>query len=368
MVTTKTFRSIFVLIFITVALFSSGCAEKNLSAEEIATKMLDKQNSIQDYSYTMHVTTYFDGKVEESEAKIMFKKPNLFKSIDMKPGAENQTISVSDGKFMWSYTPDTNEVLKIALPNVSEPTKNDYISTISEFLNDTNIKLLGVENVDGRSTYLLETTPKETDGIGIYELIYKSKIWVDKETWTPLRYEAYNNTGSPTMKLEIRDLKINTGIPDSEFKFEVPSGAKVVDMGEIKPPEELSLEEARERVSFNILTPTYLPEGYEFSSAKVYNDSEFYAESQPFETVELTYKNDKDSIGLTETIYQNQSSDRKDMEEGEDIKINGVEGKYLSFGKLKFLSWKLGDVDLTLSASLEKAEMLNIAESISEKA
>jgi outer membrane lipoprotein-sorting protein len=365
MISTKTFRSIFVLIFITVALFASGCAEKNLSAEEIATKMVEKQNSIQDYSYTMHMTTYFDGKVEESEAKTMFKKPNLFKSIDTVPGKENQTISVSDGQFMWSYTQDTNEVLKIALPNASEPSKNDYINTISEFLNDTNIKLLGADNVDGRNTYLLETIPEETGGI--YELMYKSKIWVDQETWMPLKYETFNITGDPTMKLEIRDLEVNTGIPDSEFKFEVPSGAKVIDMGDIKPPEELSLEEARERASFNILTPTYLPEGYEFSNAMVYNNTGFYAESPAFETVALTYTKDKESINLAETVYQNQSSDRKDMDEGEDIKVNGIEGKYLSFGKLKFLSWKLGDVELSLSSSLEKGEMLKIAESISEK-
>ena len=90
---------------------------------------------------------------------------------------------------------------------------------------------------------------------GDYELIYKTKIWVDQETWMPLRYETYNGDGNLTMKLEIRDLKVNTGIPDSEFKFEIPTGAKIVDLGEIKPPEELSLEEARKKASFKILTP-----------------------------------------------------------------------------------------------------------------
>ena len=43
MITTKEFRSILVLTFITVVLFASGCTEKNLSAEEIATRMLDKR-------------------------------------------------------------------------------------------------------------------------------------------------------------------------------------------------------------------------------------------------------------------------------------------------------------------------------------
>jgi outer membrane lipoprotein-sorting protein len=365
MITTKEFRSMLVLTFITVALVASGCTEKNLSAEEIATKMLDKENSIQDYSYTMHMTSYIGGETKEIESKTMFKKPNMIRSIVTEPGKENQTISVSDGQSLWSYTPDTNTVTKIKLSKASEPTKNDYVNIVGEFLNDTNVTLLGVENIDGRTTFLLETIPKETDGD--YELIYKTKIWVDQETWMPLKYETYNGSGNPTMKLEIRDLKVNTGIPDSEFKFKVPSGAKIVDMGEIKPPEELSLEEARKKASFKILTPEYLPEGYEFSNSMIYNNSKFSSEGQTSETVELTYTEDKASISLTETVSKNQSSGAAVMDKSEDIMINGIEGKYISMGKMKLLRWKLGDVNLSLCASLEKDEMLKIAESISEK-
>ncbi|MFA7034899.1 DUF4367 domain-containing protein [Methanosarcina mazei] len=34
---------------------------------------------------------------------------------------------------------------------------------------------------------------------------------------------------------------------------------------------------------------------------------------------------------------------------------------------MKILTWKIGDIDLSLTASLEKDEMLRIAESITEK-
>lgn len=365
MTTMKKFSSIFVLTFIVVALFASGCAEKNLSAEQIAAQMMDKENSTRDYSYTMHVTTYFGGEIKETESKTLFKKPNMTKSIVTEPGKENQTIIVSDGKILWSYTPDTNTVTKIKISKASELTKNDYTNIISEFLNDTNVTIPGVENIDGRKTYLLETTPKENDGD--YELIYKTKIWVDQETWMPLRYETYNGDGNLTMKLEIQDLKVNTEIPDSEFKFEIPKSAKIVDLGEIKPPEELSLEEARKKASFKILTPEYLPKGYEFNNSMIYNNSQFSPENQRFETVELTYTKEKVFIALTETVSMNQSSDATIMGKGEDIQINGIEGKYLSVGKTKLLTWKLGDINLSLCASLEKDEMLKIAESISEK-
>jgi outer membrane lipoprotein-sorting protein len=324
---------------------------------------MDKENNTRDYSYTMHMTSYFGGETKETESKTMFKKPNMIKSIVTEPGKENQTIIVSDGKILWSYTPDTNTVTKMKISKPSELTENDYTNIIDNFLNDTNVTVLGVENVDGRKTYLLETTPKENDGD--YELIYKTKIWVDQETWMPLRYATYNSDGNLTMKLEIQDLQVNTGLPDSEFKFEIPEGAKIIDMGEIKPPEKLSLEEARKKASFKILTPEYLPESYEFNNSMIYNNSQFSPENQRFETVEITYTRDKAFISLAETVSMNQSSDATIMDKGEDIQINGIEGKYLSIGKTKLLTWKLGEVNLSLCSSLEKDEMLKIAESVS---
>jgi outer membrane lipoprotein-sorting protein len=228
MTTTKKFGPILVLAFITVALLASGCTEKDQSVEEITSQMKDKENSIQDYSYTMYMTSYIEDETEEIEYKTMFKKSNMFKSIATNPGKQNQNIRILDGEFMWTYIQDTNTITKIAISNIPEPMKNDYTSITDRFLNNTKVTLLGEENIDGRTTYLLEATPEEMNGGS--ELIYKTKIWVDQEIWMPLKYEIYSGNGNLTMKLEIRDLKVNTGIPDSEFKFEIPKGAKILDL------------------------------------------------------------------------------------------------------------------------------------------
>ncbi|WP_341537194.1 outer membrane lipoprotein-sorting protein [Methanosarcina barkeri] len=91
-------------------------------------------------------------------------------------------------------------------------------------LNDTNVSLLGVEKLDNRETYLLNTNPKET---GKSAAQYYTKVWVDKETWMPLKYEMYDSSGNLTAKVEIWDLKVNSGIPDSEFVFNIPDGAEI---------------------------------------------------------------------------------------------------------------------------------------------
>ena len=137
---------------------------------------------------------------------------------------------------------------------------------------------------------------------------------------------------------------------------------------EIELPEELSLEEAKGRVGFEILVPAYLPEGCEFSHAVAYNTSETTPEGQAYEAVILTYIKGEESISITEAVYEGQTPESAIMDSAEDISVNGKDGKYLVFGDMKILRWEIGNIDLSLSASLEKDELLKIAESIRENA
>ena len=358
-------KNVLLLALVILAIFASGCTGKELSAEEIAAQMLEKQDSIEDYSYTMHMTSYIGKKVVENELKTIYKKPHMIKNFIEEPGKEAETLVLSDGEFRWTYDPGTNTVMKTRIPESQELTENDYLSIIKISLNDTDLSLLGTEKIEGREAYLLMATPKE---IGEQAPEYSMKVWIDKETWMFLGYEMYDANGKPVSKVEIRDLKVNIGIPDSEFEFKIPEGAtiKTREPGSVELPEELSLEEAKERVRFKILIPEYLPEGYEFSHAAAYNTNETAPDGQAAETVVLKYMKKEESIVITETVYEAESPDTAIMNTAEEVSINGAEGKYLSLGNIKVLKWKLGSVDLGMTAPLEKAELLRIAESVSE--
>ncbi len=224
----KILKSMLLFTFISLTLFASGCTEKDLSAEDIAARMLEKQDSIQDYSYTMHTTYYTGEKAIESEFKTIYKKPHMIKNFIQEPGKEEETLVLSDGEFRWTYAPDTNTVMKTKLPKTPEITKSDYLALIGITLNDSNVSLLGVEEIDNRETYLLKASPKETVESAAQ---YYTKVWIDKETWMPLKYEMYDSSGNLTAKTEIYDLKVNTGIPDSEFVFNIPDGAEIKTVG-----------------------------------------------------------------------------------------------------------------------------------------
>jgi outer membrane lipoprotein-sorting protein len=235
---TLTKKIAFALFLISCAIFTSGCVNEleaedteliaentELIAEEIAAKMQEKENNIEDSSYTLCITTFLEGeKVQESEFDIVWKKPNMKKTITK--GTENETVMIYDGKIEWFYDPGTNAVQKIIVPEEYQESDLDYFKLFNDILDEYDVSVLGNDTIDGRTAYLLEAKPKE--GREESNLLDEIKIWVDKETWTPLKYEIYK--GTQRMEIEIQGLKFNTGISDTEFVFDVPKGAEVVTM------------------------------------------------------------------------------------------------------------------------------------------
>jgi outer membrane lipoprotein-sorting protein len=360
-------KVLFILILVSLALLASGCEEK-MGAEEIAAKMQEKQASLEDYSGTILTTIYLDEEKSQEEVRVMYKKPNLMKSLVIDKQGKEKVEAVSDGEYIWSYDASTNTVTKMKLPREPLLKENDYIKLISNFLNESEVSILGVEEVDGRGAYVLEAEPKNKENVSV--LFLRTKVWVDKETWMVLKCNMYDNKGNLTTEVGIRDLKINTGIPDSEFQFNVPAGAEVktVDLDkEFKAPENLTLEKARQQATFVILIPDYIPEGYALNSTTVYNNSNLAPEGHASETSTLTYIKGQQSFDIMETVYQTVPEDDTPMQGAEKISINGREGRYFNgFGDLKILQWQLGEVEISLSGSLERSEMLKIAESIQE--
>jgi outer membrane lipoprotein-sorting protein len=223
-------KIVFTLFLISYIVFTSGCVNEpnaedtELIAEEIAAKVQEKENNIEDSSYTLCMTTYSEGeKSQESEFDIMCKKPNMKKTITK--GTENESVMVYDGNIEWLYDPETNVVQKIIVPEEYQ-FEIDYFKLFNDTLSEYDISVSGNDTIDGRTAYLLEAKPKEGREESV--LIDEVKIWVDEETWIPIKYEIYQ--GMQRTEIEIQNLKINTGIPDNEFIFDVPEGAEVVTM------------------------------------------------------------------------------------------------------------------------------------------
>ncbi len=353
-------KVLLMLLLISSSLFVAGCIDGELSAEQIAEKMQQKQDSIEDYSYTMYMTMEFGDQTMETEGDIMYKKPNMIKTIQRLPAETAGSVVVSDGETMWIYDSKQNTVMIMELsemPEVPEQNEQDYLQLIGTMMNESDFSLEGIEKVDGRTTYVINMSPKdESDDFGMFGAM---KVWVDKETWMPLKMEMKDADGKPMYSVEYRNFQTNTGISDDEFQFEIPEGAEVktLNMDELLTPQAMTLEEAQEEATFDILVPSYLPDGYEFDNAMVI---------QGFvETVSLTYKNGDERLGISETVFEDEPQTSPIMDSAEVVSINDVEGKLVTiYDDYKMLQWEIGNIQLTLSGSLDKEELIQIAESM----
>ncbi len=348
------YKLLLMLLLISSAIFITGCINEDLSAEQIAEKMQQKQEDIEDYSYTMHMTIEFGDQNMVTQADMMYKKPNKFKAVQKQPAEMAGSISVSDGETMWMYNPQQNTVMIMDMPDMPEQNEMDYLQIIEMMLNESDFSLAGVEKVDGRTTYVIDMSPKDESDLGMFG---DMKVWIDEETWMPLKMEMKDANGNPMYSAEYRNFQINTGISDEEFQFEIPEDAKVQTMEEMMLPQEMTLEEAQEEATFDILVPSYLPEGYEFDNAMVIQGF--------IETVSLTYHNGDERLGISELVFEDEPQTSPIMNNAEVVSINGVEGKLVSiYGDSKMLQWEIGNIQLTLSGSLDKDNLIQIAGSM----
>ncbi|MBW6517083.1 MAG: DUF4367 domain-containing protein [ANME-2 cluster archaeon] len=345
---------ILLLLLICLSILVTGCVDDNLTAEQIADKMQEKQDSIEDYSYTMYMTMSFNGQEQVMEAYTMFKKPNKYKSIQKQPAETAGTVMVSDGSTMWIYSPQQNTVMTMELPEISGQNELDYQQLVEMMLNESDFSLKGVEKFDGRTAYVIKMASKDGNDM---DLFGNMEMWIDKETWMPLKMEMKDADGNPALSAEYRNFQINTGIPDEEFRFEIPEGAKIQTMDEMVLPQRMTLEEAQEQATFEILVPSYLPDGYEFDNAIIMDGMS--------EVVSLTYRNGDEFLGISEVVYEGGMQESSIMGNSESVMIHGVEGKLITiFGESKMLQWNINDIQITLSASLDKEELIMIAESM----
>ena len=145
----------------------------------------------------------------------------------------------------------------------------DYPEIIKSLLNETDLLYEGTESVNGRSAYVLNITPRDENEL--VRDITNTRVWVDCENRMLLGTEMYDPDGNLAVKSEYMDITFNTGIPDSEFIFEVSEDAVVVEESfEDRMPRKMTLEEAGVNLAFDMKTPSYLPDGCEFEHAVVF--------------------------------------------------------------------------------------------------
>jgi outer membrane lipoprotein carrier protein len=126
---------------------------------------------------------------------------------------------VTDGKTMWVYTADANQVIKYDNIGGTGSSADQLLTSLDQI--DT---LFYVTPVDDTSGHSFDLAPKKDDGqVKKVHLEMSNDLIVERVVIT----DSFDNT----TELDFTNVKLNVDVPDSKFQFVVPAGAEVVSTG-----------------------------------------------------------------------------------------------------------------------------------------
>lgn len=172
---------------------------------------------------------------------------------------------VSDGKTLWVYLPENNQVIQSDIEMVNRSRQNDpmtFLTGLGNLSRDFQISW-AVPNTDSDGNYVLELQPRRVSSLITRLVIVVDRNAVDaylqrgqagqpamppavppslrgggtafpdfrtgpNDIWFPIMSTAvYDPNGNSTI-IEFNNLRVNLGIPEISFNFMMPAGVQVV--------------------------------------------------------------------------------------------------------------------------------------------
>jgi len=169
--------------------------------------------------------------VTDSEYGQFIYKPGAGKSkqrlrIDYtKPSKD---ILAVDGDNYIYYQPRINQAFKGLASKLSKGKQSGLAQFINVALDGSlksasgkyNISFVKDETIDGAMTSLLRLTPKSSDQFTSFD------IWINQNGF-PVRFCGTERNGD-LMMVTLRNLQLNTNVPNNAFALDLPGGTKIV--------------------------------------------------------------------------------------------------------------------------------------------
>ena len=215
-----------IILYLFCAFVVSGttliASEKMLSLSEIMDKV-EKRYDVPDFSayFVQESTLKAMDITDVASGRIFVKRPGMMRWEYDKP--DRQTI-ITDGKKLWVYKPDDNQVMIGRAPSFFGDGKGaGFLSDMKLIRRNFDVHL---EKEKSDHDWVLKLLPKEK-AIGINE-IYLS---ISKITFKIKKIITYNEYNDET-RIELINSKFNLNLDKSLFSFIVPEGTDVIMMDE----------------------------------------------------------------------------------------------------------------------------------------
>lgn len=212
--------SLFVLAVTTTGAY--GSAADGQSADQIADSLQKNYDATVDFVADFRQETEVRTLNRNLKAwgKLTFKRPGKMLWRYEEPKGQ---IVLADGKNLYFYQPEQNQVIKSPLSNAfRSDIPLSFLLGLGNLKKDFNVALKGSDE----NQFVLRLEPKGDLG-GFSEV----NVGVSRSTsdilWVSVRDAASNVT-----TIRFSGMRKGVGVQESLFRFQVPDGADVVELGQ----------------------------------------------------------------------------------------------------------------------------------------
>jgi outer membrane lipoprotein carrier protein len=171
-----------------------------------------------DFSQTAHNKSL--GQDIKAEGVVYLKKGGKMR-WDYKTPAPQQIVS--DGKSLWVYTPELNQVNKGEAPKALAGPAGSFLAGLGKVRDEFTVRFLNpASKLDAQGRPVLDLTPKAPT-----PLLTRLVLAVDPKDWIVRQAVIYDQLQN-TVTMTFSKPSINSGLADTLFVFTPPKGAAVV--------------------------------------------------------------------------------------------------------------------------------------------
>ncbi|WP_271400454.1 LolA family protein [Salinicoccus roseus] len=203
-------------------------ASEDISKEAVIENASEVDQQLENYYLESKVTTYMDGRTDETLTREWFywKDGELHfrKEIERTDAPIQYIVGNDQHSMLYTEGEDTavrtaNLVKGASLPSPSEAMKG----RLSSYRMSHDSKLVGKEEINGRTGHHLVFTPKEA----ARESGTTMDLWIDGEHWLTLK--EVMDQGDRRMVYEVGTLVEGIEPAMDLFRLDLPEGVEVID-------------------------------------------------------------------------------------------------------------------------------------------
>jgi outer membrane lipoprotein carrier protein len=191
----------------------------SIVADEVVQRLKESRERTKDFSADLlqeKKVSLLREKVV-SKGKIRFKHPDKV-SIEFFHPESSQMVF--DGKTLLLYF--KKEKMAERYQVHANPVVEKYLLFTKDPFQEKLAQWKIVE--DRESVVVIEILPKTKDA-----LFVKTRLWVSKKDWMVVGMEMVERNGDTTL-LRYSNLKVNTGLSDSDFEISLPKDVKITEV------------------------------------------------------------------------------------------------------------------------------------------